>query len=229
MKTRMLGVLALICLVFTTLWVTLLIYTMARTGPVETFEQALAFVAEPDGLFYLTYVNATLITLCATLLFAGLYDYFKPTAPEWSTFGLVFVPVYSVLNLFSYLSQITVVPRLLDFQRMPEYQAAASLLLGQMIQQWPDSAVAFFNNLAYAILGIPSIIFGVLLFKQSTVSLAGKSTQLAGILLALNGVACIMGVTGLALRNGLLAWGSAVGGVLFLLALIPLSLTFLRE
>ena len=229
MKTRMLGILSLICLVLTTTWLALLIATMARSEPVETFEQALAFVARLDGLFYLTYINATLITLCATMLFAGFYIYFRPSAPEWSIIGLVFVPVYSALNLFSYLSQITIIPRLLAFQQMSEYRIASNLLLGQLIQQWPDSAVAFFNNLSYAILGFPSIIFGTLLVKQGAGSLKGRSKQIAGRLLALNGVFCFIGVIGLAMRNELLQWGSAAGGVLFLLALIPLTSTFLQE
>jgi hypothetical protein len=223
MKTKMLGIVSLTCLNLTVLWLVLYIWGIIRAGSVETFEQALASVAEPDGLFYLTYVNATLVTLCAIVLFAGLYVYCKPIAPEWSVVGLVFVPVYCVLNLFAYLSQITIVPRLLAFQQVAEYQAASSLLLGQMIQQWPNSAVNAFNNLAYAILGIPSIIFGMALFKHR------KSMRLPGVLLALNGVACIVGMVGVVLGNRLIGMGSVVGGVLFLLALIPLSLTLLRE
>ena len=96
-------------------------------------------------------------------------------------------------------------------------------MLRQMIQQWPGSAVNVLNNLAYAILGIPSIIFGMVLSRR------GRSTRLPGILLALNGVACIIGMVGVVLGSGLLAQGSIVGGALFLLALIPLSMTFLRE
>jgi hypothetical protein len=222
-RTKLLGILSVICLALTVLWLFLLIWTMASKGAVETLEQALAFVAQADALFYLTYLNATLVTLSATMLLAGLYLYLKPSAPEWCTIGLAFVPVYSAMNLFVYVSQITVVPGLLAFWRMPEYERVASLLLGQMIQQWPDSAVAAVNSLAYAVLGIPSIIFGVALFKRSS------SMRPAGILLVLNGVACIVGMVGLGFRNDLLAWGTALGGVLFLLALIPLSLALLGE
>ena len=223
MKTKILGVISSLCLVVTALWLVFLIWSMASVGPVETFEQALAYVAEPDALFTLTYVNATLVTLSATILFAALYVYFKPAAPVWSAMGVVFVPVYSVLNLFVYLSQITIVPRLLAFRGMAGYRATSSLLLGQMVQQWPDSAVAVLNTLAYAILGIPSIVFGTALLKRGTLK------RLSGILIALNGVACLVGMVGLVVGNGLLEWGTAIGGVLFLLALVPLSLAFLRE
>jgi hypothetical protein len=223
MKAKTLGAMSLTCLIVTVLWLVLYIYSVASAGPLETLEQALASVARPDALFYLTYANATLVTLSATMLFAGLYVYCQPTAPGWSAMGLVFVPVYCVLNLFAYLSQITIVPRLLALQQTAEYQAASRLLLGQMVQQWPGSAVNVLNNLAYAILGIPSIVFGVLLCRR------GSSTRLPGVLLALNGVACIIGMAGVVSGSGLLQQGSIVGGALFLLALIPLSLTFLRE
>jgi hypothetical protein len=79
------------------------------------------------------------------------------------------------------------------------------------------------NNLAYAILGIPSIVFGMALSRR------GSSTRLPGVLLALNGVACIIGIASVVSGSGLLQQGSIIGGALFLLALIPLSLTFLRE
>jgi hypothetical protein len=39
-------------------------------------------------------------------------------------------------------------------------------------------------------LGIPSIIFGVLMFRQT------RALKWAGVLLALNGAACILGVMG---------------------------------
>jgi hypothetical protein len=72
------------------------------------------------------------------------------------------------------------------------------------------------------VLGIPSIIFGVILLKQDLWN------RLAGFLLVLNGVACIIGIVGIALGNSLLSTGSFVGGFLFLFALFALSWTFLR-
>lgn len=223
LKTKPLGIISLVTLVLTIIWLALLIMDMKSAGPMETFEQVLARVAKLDAIFYLTYINATLITLSATMLFAGLYFYLKPIAPQWSIIGAVFVPIYSVLNLFAYLSQITIVPQLLAARHVAGYQSASNLLLGQMIQQWPGSAVFVFNNLAYAILGIPSIIFGMILLKHS------RPLRLAGVLLALNGVACIIGIIGIILGNGIIGIGSVIGGVLFLWALIPLSLVFLRR
>jgi hypothetical protein len=47
------------------------------------------------------------------------------------------------------------------------------------------------------------------------------------VLLGLNGAACIVGIIGIALRSRLLSLGSIVGGVLFLVALVLLSLALL--
>jgi hypothetical protein len=157
------------------------------------------------------------------MFMAGLYVYCKPAAPLWSAIGLVFVPVYCLLNLFAYFSQITVVPRLLELRQISQYQPMAEFLLRQLIQSWPASAVSVFNNTAYAVLGIPSIIFGAALYRMH------PSLRLGGTLLALNGAACIVGVIGYVLNNALLELGSLVGAVLFLLALVPLTRVFLGE
>ncbi len=223
MNTRFLAILSLLTLLFTAVWLTLLIASAMGQGPASTFEQVLAGIARLDATFYLTYINATFITIFATLLFAGLYVYCRPYLPDWAgVMGIVFVPVYSTMNLFAYLSQITLVPTLLKLQQMAEYQAAASLMLRLAIQQWPGSAAWVFNNLAYALLGIPSIIFGIALCRR------GMALWMAGILLAFNGIACIMGVIGILVGNSAIALGSAVGGGLFLLALIPMSWAFWR-
>jgi len=223
MQTKSIGVLSLICLILTILWLVFLINGMVFAGPLGTFDQVLTHVSKLDWLFYLTYANAALITVSAVMLFAALYVHYKPAAPEWSTIGVTFVPIYGVLNLVVYLSQITIVPHLLELQTQPENQAFARFLLQQAIQQWPDSAIAGVNNLAYAVLGIPSNIFGILMTKSN------PGLRVGGLLLALNGFACITGFIGVVAKNPLLSQGSLIGGVLFLLALMPMSWGFLRQ
>ncbi|MEW6405120.1 MAG: hypothetical protein AB1649_25270 [Chloroflexota bacterium] len=223
MQTKSLGILSLVCLTFTIIWLIFLIAGTGSAGPLETFEQVLAYTARLDGVFYLTYVNAALVTVSAVMLLAALYLYYSPIVPGWSVIGAAFVPIYGAMNLVVYLSQITLVPRLLQLQAMPEYQALSQFLLRQAIQQWPDSAVSIVNNLAYAVLGVPSIIFGVLMGKSAPV------LRLGGILLALNGLACIGGFIGIAIQSAGLSQGSLIGGMLFLLALVPMSWGFLRS
>lgn len=223
MQTKLLGVLSLTCLIITILWLVLFVSSMAVAGPLDTFEQVLTHVKGLGGVFYLTYANAALITVCAVMLFATLYIHYKPIAPEWSAIGVMFVPIYGALNLIAYLSQITVVPRLLQLQVLPEYQAFSRFLLQHAIQQWHDSTISIINNLAYAILGMPSIIFGILMFKSA------PALRLGGIFLALSGLASIAGFIGIAAQNAWLSQGSLIGGVLFMLALVQMSLVFLQR
>ena len=213
----LLGALSLICLIVTAIWLGLLIYGTLTRGAVESYAEALAHAAALDLLDVITYVNAALITLTATMLFAGLYVLLRSEAPLWAAMGAVFVPIYGLLNLFAYLSQLTIVPRLAAMG--PAFEP----LLAQMVQAWPGSVVNILNNLGYAVLGIPSIIFGVLLARRA------PSLQAGGILLAVSGAASIAGIVGIAAQIAALALGSIVGGVLFLAALIPLSVVWLRR
>jgi hypothetical protein len=83
--------------------------------------------------------------------------------------------------------------------------------------------MSFLNNLAYAVLGVPSVIFGMLLLNHRA------PAQAAGGLLALNGIACIVGLVGVLFKLPWLNLGSLVGGVLFLLSLILLAMAFLES
>lgn len=222
MNSELLGILSLICLVVSSLWLVFLISDIRMHGAVTTFEQALTYISRRGRLFFLSYLNAALITVVTTMLFAGLYVYFRTAMPEWAFIAVVFVPAYSVLNLACYLSQITIIPRLLAFRDTAENRAQADLLIGQMTQAWPGSAVAVLNGLAYAILGIPSIIFGLSMLDE------GSPMPVAGVLLALSGVASTIGFAGLILHSMRIGLGLAVGGALYTVALIPLAIAFLR-
>ena len=58
---------------------------------------------------------------------------------------------------------------------------------------------------------------------------SATTLRVAGALLALNGVAGIAGFTGIAVQSTWLGHGALIGGVLFLLALAPMSWGFLQE
>ncbi|MBN1919996.1 MAG: hypothetical protein JW892_02025 [Anaerolineae bacterium] len=127
--SKLAAVLCLVCLMLTVLCLGLLITDMATTGRLETFEQVLTHAARLHGLFYATYLNVALLTVAAIALFAVLYAWLKPTAPGWIVIGLVFTPIYGVLNLVAYLSQVTLVPALVTLRLDPQYTAAADMLL----------------------------------------------------------------------------------------------------
>ncbi|MBN2389783.1 MAG: hypothetical protein JXR84_03610 [Anaerolineae bacterium] len=220
---KLTGILAIICLLLTVLWLGLLIADMATAGPLDTFAQVVTHAARLDWLFYATYLNAALITLAATALMTALHAYLKPDAPPWIVIGLVFTPIYGALNLVVYLSQVVIAPALLTLRGDLLYGAATDVLLRQVLQTWPESGMAFFNGLAYAVLSIPSILYGVLLWRRR------GALRWSGGLLILNGVACILGVVGFLTGSAPLRTGTMAGGVFFLLALFPLSWGLLKR
>jgi hypothetical protein len=222
MKARAVGILSLVSLILLLLWAVTLIWDVARGDVVEDFYQALDYVHNRDGLYLVNYANAMLFTLTVTMLFGALYAYYQPVAPSWSAAGIVLVPVYSAFNLFVYASQITIVPQLVRYQSLPGHEAVAAFFLGQMIQLWPGSAIGIVNALAYAILGIPSIIYGFLLWGGN------RLMRAASVLLVLSAIACLAGPIGLITGISTLQLGTALGGFIFLLALFPLTAAFLR-
>jgi len=71
-------------------------------------------------------------------------------------------------------------------------------LSSQLIQANNHTLVSYINDLAYAILGIPSIIFGLLLKKENK--------KYSGNFLFLNGVLRILGIVGYMINNRILGF-----------------------
>lgn len=211
------------CLLFSCLWLVLMILSVMKTGNISTFEEAIASVTAPGALFYLSYLNAVFVTVSVTIFFVYLYYCCKPFNPEWSLAGLIFIPVYCLLNLIVYVLQITVIPRLADLMSNSPYPQSYEVILGQLVQGWPGSAISVLNQLAYAVLGISSIIFGVLILKSRRLS------ALASWLLLLNGIACIIGLVGTMTDYQALTSGSVVGGALFIFSLAAIVVDVHQE
>lgn len=223
MKLKHYSYIATLCLALCIAWIALLIISTANRGQITSLDGLIGALSHPDLFNYLNYVCVALLTLAVTALFTGLYAYCRATDRELALAGLIFVPVYCAFNLIAYLSQITLVPALIAAYQRPEERAIARLLLEQAIQFWPGSAIMVLNNLAYALLGVSSMVFGLLLIRR------GKMAKIAGWLLILNAVTCILGFLGILGGIGPLQIGSMVGGVLFTLALVPLTLMFRGE
>jgi hypothetical protein len=212
---RSLAIVSIVCGLGTILWLVLLV----AGQPAQDFPAALDKAVRGGPLFNLIYLNAAvLVTLPAAFLMAGLYSLVRGDLPSWLALGgLVFVPIYAAFNLLAYLSQVTLVPLLVSLYEQPQTQETALVLLRLVLQELPDSAVGMLNGLAYAVLGIPSLTFSWGLRSR------GGALRAAGLLLALNGAACITGFAGMLLGNPLLALGIMIGGLFFLMALLPLT------
>ncbi len=54
-------------------------------------------------------------------------------------------------------------------------------------------------------------------------------SKATGLLLILNALACLLGIIGIIMGNQVLAHGSAIGGGLFFLSLIGMSIIFWKD
>ena len=224
MNTRTLGLLTAILIVVTVIWVGTTIATEATAPATDTLADKIASLDSPGALYYVTYVNAALITVFAVAVFAGLYPVTRSRSPLWAVIAVAFVPIYGFGNLVAYLSQIFVVPHLLELHRSPETMATAQVLLGLSLQTWPTSAIAALNLGSYAVLSIPSIIYGVVLAREEI-----RGLRIAGWLLGISGVLSVLALIGVALNNAALRAMTLLGGAVFLFALIFMASELLRK
>jgi hypothetical protein len=225
MKNKVLGFFILLDLVLIAMFLATFLALNAIKGPIETYEQALDFATERHWLFYdFIYINSILLTLVGITIYAGLYVLLQRVDPLWATIGLVFVPLYGIIALCSYLSQLVVIPGLIEMLAKPEYEAPATVLLQQLIQIWPKSSLQQIDQFSYAISGITGIIYGLLLYRL------GKPMRLAGGLFALSGATGpIIGVGVIAGLSQLVTVSSMLGAILAMPAYLLLGINLLRN
>jgi hypothetical protein len=216
--------LSITLLLLTISWIVFMALSMGDYAPlIDNMEDALEFVKNPGILFYINYINVVILTLTNTIFFALLYLFFKKNYPILSISGIIFIPIYSAYNLFAYTSQISIVQNIQLIYSNPDYVEQIPVLLSQLVQAWNKSSIAFINNFAYAILGIPSIAFGIAFLRKSLLN------KITGWLLIISGIAGIIGIIGIISNNQILSLGSTIGGIFFLLFLIFSSMTFYKK
>jgi Ca2+/Na+ antiporter len=192
----------------TVVWVLLMVITTSSVqpdwGPVEYLE----WIAGQKLAGTLNYINASLLTLVAVILFVQLYLELRGQSEHLALSGLVLIAVYGVLNLMVYSLQVTIVPAL---ARSALSEPENHLWVVQLIQAFPGSVAGYLNGLAYSVLGVPSILFGILLNR--------KHLRISGWLLALSGGFSIIGLVGYHLDSPIISAGTLAGGIFFLLFL----------
>jgi hypothetical protein len=171
------------------------------------------WASEPGLSFRLNYINVSFLTMGVVYLFVLLFRYLKQDARNVALAGFIFVPMYGILNLFCYSVQINLVPSMAQaVLAQPAFEQGESIQrVAQWIQANPASVVGKLNGLAYALLGIPSILFGYLLMR--------KAIRYSGLTLLLNGILCLIGIAGMMLDIRILSMGTLAGGFLFLISL----------
>ena len=204
----MIRIAALVLLVQTLIWIVLTGISLRGIDASWTGREYVAWAAHPD-IFYLgNYMNAALLTVTAVVLFSALYSHFSGMDKVLAVVAWSFVPVYGMLNLISYSLQLKEVP---DLARQAAGNPGMEFLVAHLIQANSASLLAFINGLAYALLAIPSVLFGRMLIADSR--------KYSGAFLMLNGFSCIVGFAGYIAGSALVASGLALGGILFMISL----------
>jgi hypothetical protein len=205
-------------------WIVLMFLSLdGDPSSLEGLDDAIHYVTDPGLFFYLNYINVVLLTIVNAVFFGFLYLYFRNSNPMLSITGIIFIPVYATYNLFAYASQILIAQSISGYYSSPEFSEQLPLLFSQLVQAWDKSTIAFINSLAYAILGIPSVTFGICFLKGNLLS------KIAGWFLIANGLFCIIGLTGLLVSSWFLPAGTMIGGLLYLLFLVILVPYFYRK
>jgi hypothetical protein len=196
------------------------------TDSINSLDEVYNYVSNQSILFFMNYLNAVFFTIATTVLFVAFFLYFSPNSTSpWLLIALIFVPIYSIMNIFVYGAQITVIPMLLLLMEVVEYQNVIKGLILMLTQFYPGTIVNTINLLAYGVLAVPSIIFAFMLFKESNIA-----KKISGILLGLNGISCIISIVALmSLFYPLAAITSMFGVFLTLLSLISLVIGLIWE
>jgi hypothetical protein len=223
---RHLGVLIFIDLFLVGFWaLTMILDMVIGNMKTDTIEEAFVWVTNPTPLFYLTYLNVTFLTFLGVVIFTGFFLYYNKNRTLWHWVALAVIPIYGLMNIFAYGSQITIIPYLTQFLDLPEYQSLTKFVIVMFIQAYPGTIVSVINLSAYGILVIPSVVFGWELYKESN-----KFRKIGGVLLIICAIPCILSILFLLLLNADLAGiFSGVGGFLTLAAYFPLSYGFLSK
>jgi hypothetical protein len=198
---------ALLALLF--IWVLTTIASANQISKGASELEYVQYIMKTTPLFVISYVNASLITIVVVFFFFILFSVYKTKHRVLSMVAFVFVLVYGLLNLFVYVSQYVYLPglshRLFETYLAPDDIASVY----NWIHLAPGSTIGLLNSIAYALLGIPSLIFGLFLMREK---LYGRT---AAYLLFANALFCLLGFIGVYYSISVLGYGLMLGGIFF--------------
>jgi len=174
---------------------------------------------------YAAYALALVGVLTTTALFAGLYAHVREGVPTGGAVAFVFVPVYAVLGLAGYGTGLAV-PELIATGTAAPVRPLAMHVPGVPPISGADRALATVVAVAHAVLALPAFGLGVVLAAEWRGGLGGTGRLVAGVGLALAGVAWLIGPGRVAVPD--LGYATTAGTGLYALALVGLAVDFLR-
>lgn len=211
-KVRFLGI---IVLLQTIIWIAFTIISMSQVNSTWSSQDFVQWVSRPDIFYVGNYVNATLLTIFVIILFCYMYSYLNKETTAHYLVALIFIPIYGLMNIIAYSIQISIVPQTAQIEILSNSMNGISQ---HLIQANSKSLMGFINGMAYALLSIPSIIFGIGLYKDYK--------KYSGICFIASGIASDIGIIGYLLGDSLISTGIMISGVIFLIGLVFIVIEF---
>lgn len=177
------------------------VFMFLSSGNAGSIEEKLNALIKNSEFYNLNFIAASLIAPSAILLISvisGLYK--KESLGFFDTLGIVILVAYSILNSISYISQYSILSRLLEKKNI---EAAKTWYFGN-----PDSLSYFLNQMGYCLFGIAVL----LIFREF---LKDKGLNKAvGILFYTSAVLSIIAFIGLLMQNNILNAATVASGLL---------------
>lgn len=193
-----------ICTIVLFLWPT---FMLISSGAAGTIEEKLQMLSQNATLYHLNFMIASLIAPSILFLICIVSRLYKKMQLNFfDTIGVALLVAYSALNALSYISQYSILPKLL---------ANGNIDAAKMwYMENTDSLAYFFNQLGYCFFGI-AVMF---IFREFLNDKGINKT--IGILFYLSGVLSIFAFIGLLMQNKVLNLSTMLSGLL----IIPIAI-----
>lgn len=186
--------------IFTLLILLWPIFMALSDGNAGSLEEKVLEISKDGAVYYIGFVNASLIAPSAFALISivsGLYR--KEKKDLFDTIGIVLLIGYCILNSISYISQYSILPRLITAGKINE---AIEWLFDK------DSLIYFLNQMGYSLFGM-----GVIIIFKGFLRAKGIE-KILGLIFCISGALSILAFIGLLIQNELLNMLTIFSGLL---------------
>ncbi len=221
MNVRYIGYSSAAFIVTIMLWIIISLLIPDGGGRIETAEDFFnSRTVNFDQQLY-RFVFLFMISCITVSIYTSLYQFCRRKSPELSMLGMIFIPAYLVLSISMYAFSLAVIPILDSLHSSPSTKDLSLVLVSHFITGSGSTAMSM-NSLPYTLIGIPSLIFGYVMFKMD------KAVKAAGGLIFISGIGYISGIFSVFGSSNILSMVAAGGGISFIISLIIMSYLFFK-
>lgn len=167
------------------------VFMALSDGNAGSLEEKVREISKGGAVYYINFVIASLIAPSAFALISIVSElYRKEKRDIFDTLGIVLLIGYCILNSISYISQYSILPRLITAGKINE---AIEWLFDNK-----DSLVYFLNQMGYSLFGMGVIIIFKGFFRAKGIE------KILELIFCISGALSILAFIGLLMQNELL-------------------------